>query len=320
MGTPVLTENHREALIAHFGPRLKVDQMMGRFSVIQVGGPADYLILAGTSQELEDSVSFLWEKNIPYILLGGGANTLISDIGIREVVVINRAKEIKYIDDNSESPSIWAESGASFGKLARLAGSKGWSGLEWSAGIPGTVGGAVVNNAGAFGSSVSEKLVMAEILHRVDDKIQRSTWSVANFEYEYRTSVIKAGKNPAVVLNATFGLEQSTPEEVKKKISEISEKRQSSQPQGASLGSMFKNPPGDYSGRLIEEAGLKGTRIGDVEISLVHGNFFLNHGNGTAKDIAALIKLAQKEVKDQFGVDLELEIQLIGDWNQEIND
>ena len=317
MSQLVLTEQHREALIAHFGPRLKVDQMMGRFSVIQVGGPADYLVMAGNGQELEDSVRFLWEENIPYILLGGGANTLISDKGIREVVVINRAKEIKYLDESSESPQIWAESGASFGKLARLTGSKGWSGLEWSAGIPGTVGGAVVNNAGAFGSSVAEKLVMAEILHRVDDKIQRSNWSVDQFAYNYRTSVIKSGKKPALVLNATFGLIQSTPKEVKTKISEISEKRQSSQPQGASLGSMFKNPPGDFSGRLIEEAGLKGTKIGDVEISLVHGNFFLNHGNGTANDIAALIRLAQKEVKEQFGKDLELEIQLIGDWNEE---
>jgi UDP-N-acetylmuramate dehydrogenase len=291
--------------------------MLGRYSVMRVGGPADFLVIAGNEQELEDSVRFLWQEDIPFILLGGGSNTLISDKGIRKVVVINRAKEVKYINQDSEIPKIWAESGASFGKLARLSATKGWSGLEWSAGIPGTVGGAVVNNAGAFGSNVAQDLVVAEILHRIDNKIQRSDWSVDQFAYDYRSSIIKSGQKPAVVLNATFGLKKSTPKEVKKKISEIAEKRQSSQPQGASLGSMFKNPPGDYSGRLIEEAGLKGTKVGDVEISSVHGNFFINHGKGTAADIAALINLAQGAVKAQFGINLELEIQFIGDWNED---
>lgn len=134
--------------------------------------------------------------------------------------------------------------------------------------------------------------------------------------YDYRTSVIKAGISPAVVLSATFILRQSTPEEVKARISAISEKRLGSQTQGASLGSMFKNPPADYSGRLIEQAGLKGSRIGDAEVSLVHGNFFLNQGNATAEDIAALIKLVRKTVKEKFGVELEMEIQFIGDWEQ----
>ena len=134
--------------------------------------------------------------------------------------------------------------------------------------------------------------------------------------YDYRSSLIKFGKQPAVVLSATFQLEQSTPEKVKERISSISEKRQASQPQGASLGSMFKNPPGDYAGKLIEDAGLKGTSVGDVEISRVHGNFFLNHGNATAADISSLIKMARKMVKEKFGVELELEIQFIGDWDK----
>jgi UDP-N-acetylmuramate dehydrogenase len=157
---------------------------------------------------------------------------------------------------------------------------------------------------------------VAEILHPVGDKIQRSEWSVDQLAYDYRTSVIKTGRHPAVVLSATFRLRQSTPEEVKRRISSISEKRQASQPQGASLGSMFKNPPGDYSGRLIEEAGLKGSRIGDAEVSLAHGNFFLNHGNASAEDIAALIERVRETVKEKFGVELEMEIQLIGDWDQ----
>jgi len=186
--------------------------------------------------------------------------------------------------------------------------------LEWASGIPGTVGGAVVNNAGAFGSNVAEILEMADILHPSGNSIQRSEWSVDQFAYDYRSSVIKSGKEQAVVLSATFKMEVSTPAVVKGKISEIAKKRQMSQPTGASLGSMFKNPPGDYAGRLIEEAGLKGTRFGDVQISPLHGNFFLNKGNATAADIASMISRVRDKVYENFGVELELEIQFIGDW------
>lgn len=312
----VITESQRNTLESFFGSKLKMDEMMDRYSVMQVGGPADYLVITSDVRELEESVRFLWEQEIPFILLGGGSNTLISDAGIREVVIINKAKDVRFLENDPETPRLWAESGASFGKLSRRTASKGWTGLEWSAGIPGTVGGAVVNNAGAFGSNVAENLEVAEILHPVGDKIQRSEWSVDQLAYDYRTSVIKTGGHPAVVLSATFRLRQSTPEEVKRRISSISEKRQASQPQGASLGSMFKNPPGDYSGRLIEEAGLKGSRIGDAEVSLAHGNFFLNHGNASAEDIAALIERVRETVKEKFGVELEMEIQLIGDWDQ----
>lgn len=316
MDRPVITESQSNTLESFFGSKLKMDEMMDRYSVMQVGGPADYLVIISDVKKLEEAIRFLWEQEIPFILLGGGSNTLISDAGIREVVLINKAKEVKFLENDPETPRLWAESGASFGKLSRRTASKGWSGLEWSAGIPGTVGGAVVNNAGAFGSNVAEKLDVAEILHPVGDKIQRSEWSVDQLAYGYRTSVIKAGISPAVVLSATFRLRQSTPEEVKARISAISEKRLGSQPQGASLGSMFKNPPGDYSGRLIEEAGLKGSRVGDAEVSRVHGNFFFSHGNATAEEIAALIKRVRETVKEKFGVELELEIQFIGDWEQ----
>jgi UDP-N-acetylmuramate dehydrogenase len=242
---------------------------------------------------------------------------LISDAGIREVVLINEAKKIEFIDQSGKLPLLHAESGASLGVVARRAGAKGWSGLEWASGIPGTIGGAVVNNAGAFGADTADNLILAEILHPLEDKIQRSEWSVDDFDYQYRTSVIKSGKKPAVVLTATFQLERSTPEEVKGKISAIATQRQSSQPGGPSLGSMFKNPEGDFSGRLIEEAGLKGTRVGDVEISSEHANFFINQGEGSATDVATLIALVRDAVQERFSVELELEIQFIGDWNKE---
>ncbi len=315
MKREILTSTQIKSLQTFFGDKLKKDELLSRYSVMNVGGPADYLVTAGSSQDLEAYVCFLWEEKIPFLLLGGGSNTLISDAGIRELVMINEAKKIKFLDRDRESPILWAESGASFGSLARRAGSKGWTGLEWASGIPGTVGGAVINNAGAFGSNVAEKLEMAEILHPSGDNIQRSEWSVDQFAYDYRSSVIKSGEKQAVVLSATFKMEISTPAVVKGKISMIAEKRQSSQPSGASLGSMFKNPPGDFAGRLIEDTGLKGTRVGDVEISSLHGNFFLNRGNASATDIATLIAQVRDQVHEKFGVELELEIQFIGDWN-----
>jgi UDP-N-acetylmuramate dehydrogenase len=315
MKKPAFTSSQIQSLQSFFGSKLKKDELLSRYSVMNVGGPADYLVTAENAQDLEAYVCFLWEEKIPFMLLGGGANSLISDAGIRELVLINEAKEIKFLDKDSDYPLLWAESGARFGNLARRAGSKGWSGLEWASGIPGTVGGAVVNNAGAFGSNVAEKLEMADILHPSGDNIQRSEWSVDQFAYDYRSSVIKTGEKQAVVLSATFKMEISTPAVVKGKISAIAEKRQSSQPSGASLGSMFKNPPGDFAGRLIEQTGLKGTRVGDVEISPLHGNFFLNKGKATATDIASMIAQVRDQVYEKFGVELELEIQFIGDWN-----
>ena len=316
MSQPIISKLQIKAIKSFFGDSLRTDEMMSRYSVMQVGGKADYLVIAENMEELEAFVSFLWDEEIPFLLLGGGSNILISDSGIREFVLVNQAKKIEFLEQDDDSILIWAESGASFGNLVRRAGSKGLSGMEWASGIPGTVGGAVVNNAGAFGSNVAENLYMADILHILDDSIQRSDWSVDKFGYDYRHSLIKSGDKQAVVLSATFRLDRSTPEAVKGRISEIAEVRKSSQPSGASLGSMFKNPPGNYAGKLIEEAGLKGTRVGDIQISTDHGNFFLNRGQATAADIADLILLVQDQVYEKFGIKLELEIQFIGDWKQ----
>ncbi len=310
-----LTSAQVASLRSYFGDMLLEGELMSRYSVMKVGGPADYLSKAGNLEQLESAIQFLWKERVPFLLLGGGSNTLISDEGIRDFVLINEAKEITFLE-GQDPPMIRAESGASFGNLSRRAGSKGWSGLEWASGIPGTVGGAVVNNAGAFGSNVAETLVLADILHPVGDTLQRSEWTPEDFDYDYRYSAVKSGEKQAIVLAATFRVTRSTPEEVKGRISEIAEVRKSSQPTGASLGSMFKNPPGNYAGRLIEEAGLKGTRVGDVMISEEHGNFFINQGQATAAEIASLIALVKDQVAEKSGVELELEIQFIGDWNR----
>ncbi len=187
------------------------------------------------------------------------------------------------------------------------------SGLEWAATVPGSVGGAVVGNAGAHGGDTAGSLDRAGILHREHG---RREWGVDELGFGYRTSWLKRNPGQAVVLNGGFRLEQSNTESVRAKLAEFNEYRQRTQPTGASLGSMFQNPPGDHAGRLIEAAGLKGARRGEVEISTLHANFFVNRGGGRASDVYALIQLARQTVSERFGVELELEIELVGNWER----
>jgi UDP-N-acetylmuramate dehydrogenase len=303
-------ERLRQAL----GSRLQVQVPLARFTAARVGGPADALVEVATSEELANTVQVLWKLEQPFIIVGGGSNMLVSDAGVRQVVLINRCRPGAgfRFEDKPSRPMVWAEAGVNFGALARQAAQRGLSGLEWAAGIPGTVGGAVVGNAGAHGSDMAGCLVVAEILHRQGQE----HWPVEHFAYSYRSSLIKRGLEEAIVLNATLRLEHSTPQTVQERMDIYMAHRRQTQPAGASMGSMFKNPPGDYAGRLIEAAGLKGVRIGEAEISRLHANFFVNLGKARAADIAQLIQLARREVAEKFGIELELEIEMIGDWEE----
>ena len=298
------------ALREIFGSRLQEGVRLANYTSARVGGLADALLVAGSLAELEEAVTGLWEIGVPFLILGSGANVLVSDRGVRGVVIINRAHTIK-IEANQQPPAVFAESGANIGTVARQVALRGLSGLEWAATIPGSIGGAVYGNAGAHGSDMQANLILAEILH---PDLGRQTWTCKQMAYEYRTSALKRNPRKAVILAARLGLEHSTPDAVKTKMEEFSQRRKQTQPPGASLGSMFKNPPGDFAGRLIEAAGLKGARVGGVEVSQVHANFFVNHENATANDYHGLIEKVRRTVADRTGVDLELEIELVGDW------
>jgi len=295
-------------LRAAFGDRLQENVSLAPYTSARIGGPADALISVASADELAETVSRLWELDIVYVMLGGGSNVLVSDRGVRGIVVLNRAKGVHF--DKGSQPKVKAEAGVVIANLARRAASQDLAGLEWAAAVPGTVGGAVYGNAGAFGGDMAGSLIQAELLTEAG----RETWPVEKMEYDYRSSILKRTALKVVVLWAELSLEHSTKEAVSVKISEFSERRKATQPPGASMGSMFKNPPGDFAGRLIEAAGLKGRRIGTAEISPVHANFFINHGQTKADDVRALVNLAQKTVADKFGVHLELEIELIGEW------
>jgi UDP-N-acetylmuramate dehydrogenase len=296
-----------ESLRRLFGERLKLNEPLARYTVARLGGPADALISVGSASMLNEVAQAAWQHSIPTRIIGGGANVLFSDLGYRGLIIINDAKTIDIHDDGTVN----AESGAVLTHIARQSMSKGLAGFEWTVSVPGTLGGAIVNNAGAHGGDMAAVLVSAEIAFP-NGKIE--TWPVDKLNYHYRESALKRRGEPFVVLSGILHLEPGhDPEVLQAKADEFITHRKTTQPPGASLGSMFKNPPNDYAGRLIEAAGLKGKQIGGVMISPIHANFFVNTGGGTASDYLALIQLAQKTVQDQFGVDLELEVELIGE-------
>jgi UDP-N-acetylmuramate dehydrogenase len=300
-----------------FGARLKIGEPLARHTSARVGGPADYLATAESAGELAELVRAAWRLAVQPLILGGGSNVLVSDAGVRGLVILNRARALEFRQGGPGTPpSVWAESGANLGALARQCGLRGLAGLEWAATVPGTVGGAVFGNAGAHGGELGGSLVVAEILQQ-DGTVRR--WNPAELAFEYRASRLKRLKaqgRATVILAAELRLAEGEPATLQARMEEFTAHRRRTQPPGASLGSMFKNPPGDYAGRLIEAAGLKGARLGQAQISPLHANFFVNLGQARAADILALIHKAHAAVLKQFGVDLELEVELVGEWTR----
>jgi len=307
-------------LLAAFGEHLQAGVPLARYTAARLGGMADLFVEVRSIEDLVQAVKICWTKGIPYFVLGGGSNVLVSDMGVRGLVILNKAKRVRFDESLPEQPVVWAESGANFGSVARQAAQRGLSGLEWAAGIPGTVGGAVVGNAGAHDGDMAGNLIVAEILHHsqesADEVSRRERWGVESLAYAYRSSILKRQPGHNVVLTACLKVRPGEAKTILAKMDELGAFRKRTQPPGASMGSMFKNPPGDYAGRLIEAAGLKGCRRGNVQISPVHANFFVNDGQAGATDVYQLIKHAQEAVLQQFDVLLELEIELIGDWQQ----
>ncbi len=315
-----LTLDQIQSLRETFGERVQVNVSLKRYTAAHIGGSADVMITVGSAEELARVIERLWQSQIPFIVWGSGSNVLVSDAGVRQVVVLNHARKVVF-NQQSLHPTVWAESGANLGALAHQAERHGLSGLEWAANIPGTVGGAVYGNAGAHGSEMTGSLLVAKILHRTGSDadpshpILQEEWPAERFNFGYRISDLKRQPGEVVILSASLKVTQSRPEAVRAKMEEFNTQRRNTQPSGASLGSIFKNPPGDYAGRLIEAAGLKGKKIGKVEIAEKHANFFITQDSASASDYADLINLVQKQVQKQFGVSLELEIEMLGDWS-----
>ena len=300
--------------------------LLANLTTIKVGGAADYFATVTDTHHLLKLVRWARANDLPYLILGGGSNVLISDRGVRGLVIHNRCKAVQVQDapccdyPRDTRPFLFAESGALMAGAARTAINAGLTGLEWAVSVPGSVGGAVVNNAGAHGGEVKDCLWDVLLL---DDRGDIQIYRVEDLAYAYRQSSLKrggitdAGFGP-VLLSANFRLDSGERETIRRTAQAFLSHRRDTQPVEPSLGSTFVNPPGDFAGRLIEEAGLKGFGLGGIEVSRTHANFLINPGGvgaATAADVVAMIEHIQAEVARYSGVQLEPELQKIGDWS-----
>lgn len=308
-----MTELPLRKLQALFGDKLQENVRMANYTTTRVGGPASGMISVHTADEMRRTVKILWELDAPFRILGSGSNLLVSDAGYKGVMVHNRCHNVR-IDTKGEQPVIFAEGGANLGAVSRQASLRGVSGFEWANSIPGTVGGAVYGNAGAHGSDISMCMLMAQVITKSDGEQNLDSEGMG---FRYRSSQFKRDGEEVVILSASFFGTKVEPEVTQKLLEELTEKRRQTQPVGPSFGSTFKNPKGDFAGRLLEAAGMKGVTSGHASISTVHANFILNDGEATAQDYYRLIRLAQKKVKEQFDVSLNLEIELLGEFEDD---
>lgn len=277
--------------------------LLSSCSTFRIGGPAKMIVYPASIEEISAAVSYCKEKNIRYMILGNGSNVLFSDEGFDGIIIqiFNRFNDIT-IDGNE----IYAEAGATLARLAGVARDNCLAGLEFAAGIPGTLGGALVMNAGAYGGEVKDVVVYADILCE-DGTVKRFTRD--EMDFSYRHSIVTENM---VVLGARLSLTLGDRQEIDAKMNDLREKRVSKQPlEYPSAGSTFKRPEGYFAGKLIEDAGLKGYKCGGAMVSDKHSGFVINFSGATCKDVLSLIEHVQNTVMDKFGVMLEPEVKII---------
>ena len=293
------------------GVKTSRDEPLARFTTMRVGGPADLFATAHNAFELRALIRFARSRGLPHLVLGRGSDTVFADAGVRGLVIQNRAEGSRV-----EGTTYTAESGVPMARAATETQRAGLTGLEFGLAIPGTVGGAVWANAGAHDSDVAAILDAARVLE-ADGR--EAVVPAADLGLTYRDSVFKhapAGAHPPIVLDATFRLETADPDTIKARLDDIRRWRQAHQPLGIpSAGSVFRNPAGDSAGRLIDDAGLKGFRMGGAVVSEKHANFIVNDQKGSAADVRGLAEHVRAEVERRHGVTLELEIEFLGDWS-----
>jgi len=284
---------------------LLFEEPMKNHTSYGIGGPAEAYIIPQDSDDLLRILNYAKENLLSVNFIGSGSNLLVSDDGIRGLVISPRKsfKEIKFNEN-----LVFAQSGAMLGSLVRKSTKRNLTGLETLIGVPGTIGGALVMNAGAFGSEISNFLISVSTIS-MDGKLIKRKANQINFSYRNSTF-----KKDEFILSATFELTEASKDKINKKKEVASKGRKTSQPlKYRSAGSVFKNPKGDFAaGYLIEQVGLKGYAIGNAQISDHHANFFINHGNAKAEDIMSLIKISKERVFQKFNINLELEVKALG--------
>ena len=287
-------------------PGVSEDEPLASRTSFGIGGPADFFVEMSRPQAIEELIEGCAERGIPYLLLGAGTNLLIADAGVDGLVlrVVNREHHV-------DGRQVRAGAGLKMMRLARIVADAGLRGFEFAIGVPGTVGGAVYQNAGCWGKELREVLVEVEGFMPSAGK---KTWKPADLKFGYRTSALKEGAlKGGLVVEATIQLERGDGEQAKALMAKLTRERGETQPiKTKNCGSGFKNPPGDSAGRLVQAAGLKGAREGSAVVSTMHGNFIVNEGGATAADVKVLIERIQAEVRRRFNIELETEVEMVG--------
>ena len=291
--------------------RILEAELMSRHTTFRIGGPADFFLVPENADEIRRIIAVCKEKNVcrkenvPYYIVGNGSNLLVSDKGYQGVVVqlYRNFGQIRVEDSR-----IYAQAGALLSGIAAAAREASLTGFEFAGGIPGTLGGGVAMNAGAYGGEIKDCIVSAKVLTKEGERV---VLKKEDLQLSYRNSVIL--QKGYLVLEATFSFEKGNPAEIQEEIKELNKRRREKQPlEYPSAGSTFKRPEGYFAGKLIEDAGLRGYRVGDAQVSEKHCGFVVNRGEATAKDVAQLISDVQNRVMDEFGVKLEPEVRMIG--------
>ncbi len=283
---------------------IREQELLSGHTTFRIGGPAKYYLVPESIDEVKQAIAFAKEKKLPFYVLGKGSNMLFSDEGY-EGVIIEIGKGLEKI--SIEGTKVKAQSGISLSAMAVKLADAGLAGFEFASGIPGTLGGAVAMNAGAYGGEIKDCIVSATVLTEAGDTIELAK---DELQLGYRTSVIQ--KAHYIVLGAEFSFGKGETSAIKKIMKELNQRRREKQPlEYPSAGSTFKRPEGYFAGKLIQDAGLKGYRVGDAQVSEKHCGFVVNRGSATADDVKQLIAEVQTKVKDAFGVELEPEVRIL---------
>lgn len=287
--------------------KVRISEPMNRHTTFRIGGPADYFLLPSTAEEVKKILEICKEKELPYFILGNGSNLLVSDEGYCGVIIqLYR----NYGGITVEGTDIRAGAGALLSQIASAAKNASLTGFEFAGGIPGTLGGAVVMNAGAYGGEMKDVLKEVTVM---TEQGEIMTIPAEKLEMGYRTSLVK--KAGYLVLEAVISLKAGDVEKIKAIMKDLTEKRVSKQPlEYPSAGSTFKRPEGYFAGKLIMDAGLRGYQVGGAQVSEKHCGFVINKGNATAADVCGLMKDVQEKVQEQFGVTLEPEVKFLGEF------
>lgn len=287
---------------------VKLNEDMKLHTTFRIGGPADYYVEPNTKEEVKQLLLLCRKEEMPYYIIGNGSNLLVGDKGFRGII-IQIGKHLSKISFK-ENGQVTAQTGVMLSKLAMEIAEHSYTGFEFAAGIPGTLGGAVTMNAGAYGGEIKDCIVSALVVNQKGEFI---TLSKEQLELSYRNSIIQ--KEQYIVLEATFQFEKADKTKVLETISDLNQRRRDKQPLNyPSAGSTFKRPEGYFAGKLIMDAGLKGYRVGGIMVSDKHCGFVVNVDNGTAKEALMLIEDVKRKVLEEFGVELEPEVRLIGEF------